>query len=262
MNPSLILPVFLHLLFATNPGPNPWISESAKDCTYFFQESDRQNLTEYKPLFEKGVEQTTVFFAKHFPKDFDIYIHPSRTSLDSTWQKDWNFPEFKSECWMVASGVGTKLDIISPKKWDELSCEHKYSESQKTQNLITHELVHVFHGQHHPTFDFSTIEGLDWFVEGLAVYASGQLDENRLSELRFAIQNGEVPAALKDFWTGKYRYGLSGSVVAYIDQEFGRQKLFSLLKQSSLDGLLADLKLSEAELLEGWKRNLTASGKQ
>jgi hypothetical protein len=64
-------------------------------------------------LFDKGINSVNEFFGSGFSKSFDVYVHPSRLSLDSTWQKDWQMPEFKSECWMVASGTHNKLDLIS-----------------------------------------------------------------------------------------------------------------------------------------------------
>ena len=46
---------------------------------------------------------------------------------------------------MVASGVAARLDMISPMAWDKQACEHSYKEADKTQQLITHELVHIYH---------------------------------------------------------------------------------------------------------------------
>jgi hypothetical protein len=180
-------------------------------------------------------------------------VHLNRHSLDSAWQKDWNMPTFKSECWMVASGVASKLDMISPKMWDKESCEHKYEDSQKTQQLITHELVHVYHGQLNASPDFSNIEGLDWFVEGLATYASGQCDSVRIAEVKKAILENNLPKTLDSFWSGKLKYGLSGSVVMYIDKHYGRVKLKELLSFNKKADLFSALNTTAPELLDGWK---------
>jgi hypothetical protein len=51
-----------------------------------------------------------------------------------TWQKDWNEPRFKSECWMVASGVASKLDVISPKSWDKQACDQYMLTKEKHNN--------------------------------------------------------------------------------------------------------------------------------
>ena len=205
-------------------------------------------------FIEDGQASVKTFFNSSYKKQFDIYIHPNRHSLDSTWKKDWNMPDFKSECWMVASGTATKLDMISPRIWDKEACEHVYADARKTQQLITHELIHVFHGQLNANPDFSNVEGIDWFVEGLATYASGQCDSTRVTEIKKAISENKIPNGLNGFWTGKLRYGLSGSVVMFIDKKYGRAKLIELLRSNKKSELLSALKTTEPELLVDWKK--------
>ena len=89
-------------------------------------------------------------------------------------------------------GLQLNLDMISPKLWDKQSCEHIYSETTHTQQLITHELVHVYHGQLNISPDFSNVEGVDWFVEGLATFASGQCDASRITEVKKAISEKKI----------------------------------------------------------------------
>lgn len=211
-------------------------------------------MKDYNQLVEYGIKSVKSFFNATYNKEFNIFIHPNRHSLDSSWQQDWNMPEFKSECWMVASGVATKLDVLSPKLWDKEACEHIYSETEKTQQLIAHELVHVFHGQLNVSPDFSNVEGIDWFVEGLATFASGQCDTLRISEVKKAIIGKTIPENLDNFWTGKIKYGLSGSVVMFIDHKYGRIQLKELLPLNKKAQILSVLKTSESELLNEWKQ--------
>jgi hypothetical protein len=229
-----------------------WLSEKHDNYTLFFTPLDRKNITEYNGLVKNGITSVKEFFSGPYKKQFKVFIHPDRMSLDSTWQKDFKLPGFKSECWMVASGDAEKLDMISPKQWDKLSCEHTYSETVHTQQLITHELVHVYHAQ--CGVDFNNVEGLDWFVEGLATYASGQCDTSRIAEVKKAITNNKIPKTLDDFWTGKIKYGLSGSVVMYIDHKYGRAKLKELLVVNKKPEVLSLLKTTETELLDNWKK--------
>jgi hypothetical protein len=246
----LILPI----LFGWTIIKDKWIVEKQKGYSLHYKTSDKKNIVKYKAYFEVGKKIVEEFFQNSFKNDFSIYIHPSRSSLDSTWQKDWKMPEFKSECWMVASGVATKLDILSPKLWDKLSCEHIYSETTKTQQLITHELVHVYHGQLNFSPDFSDVEGIDWFVEGLATFASGQCDSLRISEVKRAISENKIPKNLDNFWTGKNKYGLSGSLVMYIDHKYGRKKLIELLPLIKKTDILLTIGTTEVELLNEWKK--------
>ncbi|WP_299366678.1 hypothetical protein [Winogradskyella sp.] len=232
---------------------NNWIIEKHEGYALCYTDMDRANISEYQSYFEKGKTSVEKFFSNPFKTDFSIYIHPSRKSLDSTWQKNWNMPNFKSQCWMVASGVSNQLDIISPKKWESLACEHIYSDSTKTQNLITHELVHVYHGQYNVSPDFSDVVGIDWFVEGLAVYASGQCDSIRIKDVKSALSEGEIPEKLANFWSGKLKYGLSGTLVMYLDKAYGREQLISLLTYNNLKEITETLGVTEDDMLSGWK---------
>jgi hypothetical protein len=237
----------------SSPG-SYWLTQQHSRYALIYTTNDSEYLNEYNLLVENGISSVATFFNSSFEKEFNIYIHPGRHSLDSTWQKDWNMPDFKSECWMVASGVATRMDVISPGRWAMEACEHIYTETHKTQQLITHELVHVYHGQKNASPDFSNVEGIDWFVEGLATYVSGQFDSVRISEVKRAIGDNKIPDNLDSFWTGNMRYGLSGSVVMYIDKKYGREKLKELLPLSKKSEVLGTLQITEKEILDDWKK--------
>lgn len=230
-----------------------WYSEEHDGYEIFFTEADRENVIDYSAMTDNGIKNIEAFFGLPFKSEFKVFVHPHRSSLDSAWQNDWNMPEFRSECWMVASGIAFKLDILSPKQWDAEACEHTFADAVKTEKLITHELVHVFQGQRNASPDFSNVSGIDWLVEGLAVYASGQLDSSRIAEVKSAVKEGRIPDSLGGFWTGRLKYGLSGSVVMYIDTRYGRATLAELLPLKSIGDVLSKLQTSENTLLADWK---------
>ncbi|MGC4099951.1 peptidase MA family metallohydrolase [Ferruginibacter sp.] len=235
-----------------------WLTEKNRNYQYHYTAADKNNTKTYNQFIITGIREVKTFFGAAFKNTFAVYVHPNRHSIDSTWQHDWKMPEFKSECWMVASGVSNRLDIISPITWDKEACEHRYSETNKTQQVITHELVHVFHGQINASPDFSDVTNIDWFVEGLATYASGQCDAARIAEVQKAITANTVPATLDLFWTGKLKYGISGSVVKYIDVKYGRNKLLQLLPFNKKKDILAALGITENELLNNWKTYISS----
>ena len=216
--------------------------------------ADEAEMPHYLAVLRKGQRHAETFFGKPFPRPFSVVIHPSRAALDSCWQQDWKMPDFRSECWMVASGVAAKLDVLSPKTWASAACEHRWEDSVASVRLITHEMVHVFHGQHCASPDFSDTDRIDWFVEGLAVYASGQCDSARLAGVRQWLKARPAPpTSLDQFWTGKHKYGLSGSVVMFLDKKLGRERLCNLLVFNKKDDLLRAIGMTEQEILEQWR---------
>jgi hypothetical protein len=157
---------------------------------------------------------------------------------------------------MIASGVAHRLDILSPNAWTKEACEHNAKDSMEVRKVIWHELTHVFHGQHNPDHTFSYIEKLDWLVEGVATFVSGQLDEKRLQRIRKMLSENKTPSSLDDFWKGHEKYGLSGSIVAFIDKKYGRENLFELLKLTSKQNVLRALRLLEEQLINDWRNFL------
>jgi len=240
----------------TVPHTKKWRSETHGLYNLIYCPEEKNEIQEYQSLVDKGIEDVKVFFDAAYTRSFDVIVHHNRASLDSAWQINWKLPDFKSECWMVASGTASRLDMLAPKVWDLESCEHKYADQEKTQQLITHELVHVFHGQHNPDPEFENVEGVDWLVEGLAVYVSGQCDSLQILEIKSAVSLKKAPQSLDKFWTGKLKYGLSGSLVMYIDKKIGREELKKLLPLTKKSQVLEALGTDEKTLLAGWEKYL------
>ncbi|WP_162996521.1 peptidase MA family metallohydrolase [Mucilaginibacter celer] len=161
----------------------------------------------------------------------------------------------------MAVGGGRSINIISPKTWDKEPCDSRYTDYAdrvKTQKLITHELVHVYHGQLNPQTDLEHMK-IDWFTEGLAYYASGQLDAADIKDIKAAIAQNKLPKnldALSNFGLINLRYSISGSVVQYINYKYGRAKLKALLSYTQNSEILTALKITPARLLADWRNYL------
>ena len=97
------------------------------------------------------------------------------------------------------------------------------------------------------------MEELAWLIEGVATYASGQLNAARMTRVRQLVKEGKAPTALSGFWSGKDKYGLAGSLARYVDEQFGRERLFELLAETSQGAVLSRLGVTEAQLLQSWQ---------
>jgi hypothetical protein len=257
LNVRPILPLILFLAFGSRlHAQNPVVTEIYQDSifTLYFTAPDRDEAQRLLPLLRRGVREVETFFGSPFPHRFDVRIFSDRADLDRQWQTAWADTSFHSACWMVASGVGDRLDVLTPRRWADQACEHRADDATALARLLTHELVHVYHGQHNARPDFMGMDELGWWIEGIATYASGQLDPNRMAALRTAIEQDKSPKALEAFWSGKNRYGQAGSLAACIDERLGRAALLELLRAASTAEALQRIGLSEAELIEAWKK--------
>jgi len=238
----------------SDPGIHTLTTE-IKNYELHFDTIDQEQAAQIGRWLDQGHAAIHQFFGSDFKQNFDVYLFSERDSLDKQWQKDWNMPDFKSQCWMVASGIAYRLDILSPRVWETQACEHQSKDTLATQKLIVHELVHVFHGQHNPSPTFENVENIDWLVEGLAVYASGQLDEDRYERAKAFMQSEEGPNKLADIWKGEHKYGLAGSLVKFIDDTYGRKTLIQLIGLTKGDEVLQVLAITEEDLIKQWKKS-------
>jgi hypothetical protein len=194
------------------------------------------------------------FFGHRFKKAFEVEVFPDRVAFDEYFRKRWKVPQ--TAAWMVASGVADRLVILSPHVWKTQAAEHDSADAEHIGDLVTHELVHVYHAQHNPRSDFEGMDDTGWFVEGLAVYVSGQLERSHRADAREALKAGKGPTRLADAWSGRYRYGVSGSLVEFIDNRYGREMVRKLLPVVSNDEAMKQLNITEVEFLAAWRAHV------
>jgi hypothetical protein len=217
---------------------------------------DRAMVATLKPHLESGIATVEKFFGRPFPKPFAVEILSGRSAFDDYFNRRWKIP--KTEPWMVASGVADRMVILSPRVWKTEAQEHDPANVPHLRDLVAHELVHVYHGQHCPKPDFDGMDDMGWFVEGLAVLASGQLAHAHRTAAAEAIKAGQAPAQLAAAWSGRYRYGVSGSMVEFVDQRHGREIIRKLLAATTNAEALRILNTTETQFLADWKASVAA----
>lgn len=218
------------------------------------QEQDRDIAPDLQEMVRTGFDRVEEFFGTPFKREFVFEIHSNRDEFDQYLKRRWNVPQ--SQRWMVASGVADRLTMISPRVWDTEADEHDPSNTDHIRELLAHELVHVYHGQFCPRPDFEGMDELGWFIEGLAVYVSGQLSNSHMGAAREAIQSGKAPTKLTEAWSGRYRYGVSGSMVEFIVAQHGKAMLSKLLRVTNNADALELLSTSEVDFIDSWKKHV------
>src|SRR5262249_44354243 len=164
----------------------------------------------------------------------------------------------KTEAWMVASGVADRMVILSPRVWKTQAAEHDPADVEQVREIIAHELVHVYHGQYNPRPDFDGMDDMGWFVEGLAVYVSGQLERSHRADARDALGAGKAPDRLARAWSGRYRYGVSRSMGRVAGQPARPEGVKRLLAVVSNEEALKRLDTTEDGFLGAWRAHVSA----
>ncbi len=226
---------------ATPPDASHFTIEGAAPA------AERQRIADQA---EAGRQEIERFFGRDFERPPRVVAAANRAEFDAQLPAEWGMTP--SQCWMVGVGAADFLAVLAPSAWAGEACEHDGNDAVHVQQIITHELTHSYHGQRNPTRDFTGMDEMGWFVEGLAVLVSGQL-ESRSNTAAVAIAANAAPASLAEAWSGRYRYGVCGSLVQYIDQIYGRAALVSLLDATSNQQVLERLGVTEQQLLERWR---------
>ena len=252
-----MIPV-LTLLAATLQAPVPQDTALLRhltlgSITIAYADVDSAAVRDLAAMLRSGRPAIERFFGDSFARPLTVRLYPDRASLTAHWAAAWGVPDLKAECWMVASGVANDLALLSPRVWPTAACDHDVKDTAATRRVVWHELVHVYHGQRNPHPTFDGMDDLGWFVEGVAVLASGQLDAEHKNAARDAIAAGRAPTKLAEAWSGRWRYGVSGSLVAYVDRTWGRRVVVAMLADTTQARLLSRLGVDEKTLLDRWQ---------
>jgi hypothetical protein len=204
-----------------------------------------------------GFSRVEKYFGKKFASRFDVVVAATRARFDAETQSRWKMPA--SEKWMVGAGAANVLLILSPDRWKTEAVEHDGDSERELNEIAAHELVHVYHAQVCPNHDFEGMDEMGWFAEGLAVRVSGQLESVHKEVAKRAVNEGKVPNLLSEAWSGKYRYGVAGSMVKFVEAKWGKGKVLDLLKATSNPEALKMLNLSDGDFIHAWRQWVEAS---
>jgi hypothetical protein len=147
--------------------------------------------------------------AKTAPK---VFLVENRKTIDE-------LRGIKTQAWSV--GWINKKDVfILDKKNYERDSNHKYTDKDY-EMIVKHELAHCF---------FCVLSGgktePDWLWEGVAIYASGQINKKKLSQKL----NSFI-----DIYSGKKKnlqvYKEAGFAVGILIKKFGKRKLLTLIRK-------------------------------
>jgi hypothetical protein len=221
--------------------------------------SDQTVAQSLLPMIERGRATAQQFFATTYASTFAVRVFPDRPALTARWRVAWNQPTLQTECWMIAAGWSTELDILSPSVWRTDACGHDATNLTHVSNVVAHELVHVLHAQRNSGY-LSLSASTPWMSEGLATFVSGQWASEYASSARATVGAGLIPETFAALWASSANYALAGSVFAYVDQRYGAEMVRRLLTVRTEAELLTTLSTDAPTLLRGWRAWLLAAG--
>lgn len=241
------------LACAGEPASEPeWIRRDAGAETVHVTGADLGLAPALLADLAAGRLQATAMLELAFDRPVPLWVYPDRGTLTRHWRSAWQRPDFVPECWMIAAGWATELNLLSPAAWTSEACGHPAGDALYRRMVIGHELVHALHAQQNASYP-QLGATMPWLNEGLAVYVSGQLDAVYQPTGTLARGLARDPQSIAELWGLPENYALMGSLIRYLDRNRGRPILRALLQVDSPAQFLNLVGMGETELLAAWK---------
>lgn len=225
-----------------------WLESDAGGVSFRYADRDAALVASITPVVESELARVTGFLGVDRQQLLQLVVWPDRPRFTDRFRA--LFRE-TPQCWVIAFGLASGIDMLPPRLWE---CGHPAGSTEFLRLLLAHELTHVVHARQ-PGFGYGNGYGNDmgWFLEGLAVYVSGQHNAQYAGVAQARFAQGFVPSSLPALINDGAGYALAGDVVRFIDASWGRETLRSLTRVSSTPTILAMLDETEANLLERWR---------
>lgn len=163
-------------------------------------------------IYKQSMIELDEFFELNWQQNQpEVFTVQNREEIDKIWKK-------KTPRWLVAWGSRWSGVYILDRNNFEKESDNTYTK-ERYQALLKHELAHCFTdiltgGYSNPT----------WLSEGISIYLSNQLKQYKKPK--------KYKHFLKSFYKGEPEvYKEAGWVIKTLVEEYGKDKLFNLLKQ-------------------------------
>lgn len=196
---------------------HPWQSLTSEQLTLFWYEGNNSFAQELMAACQQGLEKLAIDTGAHLEKPAKIYIYASTKELQKAmiFPKEWTGGVAYTEFGIIAIGIPPEQ-----LEWGKRTVAHELA------HLVVHQLT------------FSPYANLPtWLDEGLAMHAEGEADPYMQAWLRKAIEEDKLISvrSLSSPFSAKpeeayISYAQSQSLVEYLIQNYGQDKIFKLLK--------------------------------
>lgn len=168
-------------------------------------------------MVDKCINEVSDFF--ELPKiDINIHLVQSREEFDKL---EGN----KTEDWVVGFTKNDTIYVLDPNKFEE------YSTHPKTdfESVLKHEIAHMYYKE------LNTSGHPNWLDEGVACFVDGNNKYLNPEKVTLKTLKGYYDSVDGEI------YGIGRFMVAKIIEEFGKHRLFELIKIKSPETLYREL---------------------
>ena len=223
--------------YETNVSDVIKIQEESEHFIFYSEEQDRKCLLDLKENLEKNYNKITDDLNTRLNEKTKVYVYPDIKQLHKA-MGDENLIDN-----IIGCSFDNKIEIVSPLNPGSV---HNYS---SVEQAVVHEFVHVVVANINNTQEIPM-----WLNEGIAVYESGQMNDNMKKFITDKVIKNDIPSLKslnENFDLEKGSYPFSCTIVEYVIKTYGYEKLnFIIKKPDNIENILG---ISSNEFEEGWK---------
>jgi len=223
-----------------------------------FKEIDKSHVGMTAQSIKQGIEILSGYFGEKSFENIQAVIAGDRVEFDNLVINFLGVPiKTPSSPGRLSQPQRFDIVILSPYAYENDSI-YKFKPDEYAR-LMIHELVHVFEEALTPDIETSPL----WWSEGLAVYISKQhlFDSDLLIPINNAIKNGDIPTLKEVTCNDNLCYLWGWSVVAFIENNFGKETIIKIVKETR-NGNILDFVPDSVLLFENnWRVWISKEGK-
>lgn len=199
----------------------PKLQLETEHFEFYCVDSDKKCLKDLSKEIENNYERLTSDLKTSIEYKPKVYIYPNLKSFHEA----INQPN--AQDWLVGTAWNKDIKMVSPLNPGK---SHDY---QSIKKVLLHEFVHVLQMNIADNPNSIPI----WLLEGTAMFETKQVDKNTLSFLKREAIAGKAPSLdelNENFYNGNnYAYPYSYTIVDFIVNEYGYDKLIEITKDNS-----------------------------
>ena len=209
------------------------LQEEDKYFKYYSNENDSKTIKDLSEVLNTNYNNITDHFNTKLETKIEIIIYPNIEDFHKSISK------VEASDGIVGVAYDNTIKMVSP--LNPGSIHNKES----LLKVIVHEFVHIV------TFNINNQKENNiptWFMEGISVYEANQITDYEKKAIKENLSQN-IDITIDDindnFYNNQFSYLYSGSIVDFIVNEFGYEKLIQVIKYPNDIENILDLSIEE-----------------
>ena len=236
---ALFLVTMFSIISCTQTDIEWFMAQETKHFRFYTADQAEDDASQLSELLEANYDRIITDFQLTESPQFTVYIFPDI----ETYHVAIDRPD--APLTSIGTVKGTEIWLVSPLN---------PGGAHDTQSVLTvgvHEFTHAVVNYVNGSLDQNNYDIPIWLNEGLAVYEAGQMTPDWREGIAKRVADGEIPSINNDLVPDRFNQvgglAFSATLVEYLIEEYGFEKIVELIKTPSDLELILGVNISELD---------------